>query len=457
MKVKDFFCKMKDSVVDFFKRFVRGDLWTKLSYLVMGSSCFRHKQFVRGFVFLAIQVCYLVFMASTGMYWLSKLDTLGDAVQHEVWNEVDQIFQVVQGDNSLLILLFGSATIIISIAAFFVYVLNTKNAYKNQELNKNGKKINKFKDDVAELLDNKFYITILTGPVVTITVFIIIPLIFMILLAFTNYNRYTQPPGNLFTWVGFDNFINLFGGNQVQTNTFVSLFVWTIIWAVCATFLNYILGMVLALIINKKGIKFKGMWRTIFVITIAVPQFVSLMLMSKLLADTGALNNVILLLGGDKIPFLTNGTIAKVVVIIVNLWVGIPYTMLSTTGILMNIPADLYEAARIDGANSYQQFRKITLPYMMHVMTPYLITSFIGNINNFNVIFLLTGGGPNSLEFFKAGETDLLITWLYKLTQQEQEFALAGAVGIIIFVICATLSLITFNKSSALQQEDQFK
>ena len=163
------------------------------------------------------------------------------------------------------------------------------------------------------------------------------------------------------------------------------------------------------------------MWRTIFVITIAVPQFVSLMLMSKLLHEQGALNNLLLSLGWiDKaIPFLTDATNAEIVVIIINLWVGVSYSMLITNGILMNIPSDLYEAAKIDGASPVKSFFYITLPYMLHVTTPYLITQFVGNINNFNVIFLLTDGDPKSLNIYQAGETDLLVTWLYKLTVNE--------------------------------------
>jgi arabinogalactan oligomer/maltooligosaccharide transport system permease protein len=122
----------------------------------------------------------------------------------------------------------------------------------------------------------------------------------------------------------------------------------------------------------------------------------------------------------------------------------------------MNIPADLYEASRIDGANSFQQFIYITLPYMLHVTTPYMITQFVGNINNFNVIYLLTGGGPLSLDLYQAGSSDLLVTWLYKLTVNEQNYALASTIGILIFIICATLSLITYNKTSAVQEEDTF-
>ncbi|MBE6114411.1 MAG: sugar ABC transporter permease [Erysipelotrichaceae bacterium] len=437
--------------------FKMGDTATRMSYVVMGAGSLLRKQYGKGILYLLVQIAFTVFMITNGIYYLSMLPTLGINEQGRVWDEVDQIYRVVKGDNSMLLLLFGMAVVIVCVVFIGIYLMNTDSAYKNQKLLESGKKLPSFKDDLKTYLDERFHVTVLSLPVLSLTLFTIIPIIFMIAMAFTNYDKNHQPPGNLFTWVGLDNFTNVLWKNPLWSKTFVSLFIWTIIWAFFATFLNYILGMILAMIINKKGIKLKGMWRTIFVITIAVPQFVSLMLMSKLLADTGAINNVLQLFGRQPIHFLTNGTIAKIVVIVINLWVGIPYTMLITSGILMNIPQDLYESATIDGAGPVTQFFKITLPYMLHVTTPYLITQFIGNINNFNVIYLLTAGDPKSLNYYQAGETDLLITWLFKLTTVEQNYAVASVIGIIIFIICAVVSLITFNKSSAMTKEDEFQ
>ena len=157
----------------------------------------------------------------------------------------------------------------------------------------------------------------------------------------------------------------------------------------------------------------------------------------------------------DEINFLTDPMLAKITVIVVNVWVGIPYSMLITSGVLLNIPEDIYEASRLDGATARQQFFYITLPYMLHITAPYLITQFVGNINNFNVIYLLTGGGPASLKLYKGGETDLLVTWLYKLTVLEKNYALASTIGIIIFVIVSVLSLIVYNNIGAVKKEDE--
>ncbi len=327
-----------------------------------------------------------------------------------------------------------------------------------------------FKQQVAELLNEKFSITVLLLPTIGVVIFTIVPLIFMILVAFTNFNSDHQPPLNLFTWVGFDNFIELFSGGIAESsklpNTLISLTTWTIIWAIFATFTNYIFGMVLALIINRKGIRLKKLWRTVFVITIAIPQFITLLVISRLLADTGPLVSALAELVGDpelKLRLLSdtsfNGLLPRIMVIVVNLWVGMPYTMLMTSGILMNIPEDLYESARIDGASSNTQFWKITLPYMLFVTGPYLITSFVGNINNFGVIFFLTGGGPADNALYEAGKTDLLITWLYKLTvtAPEKQYALASTIGIFVFIVCSFISIIMYSKTGAVTKEEDFQ
>lgn len=157
-------------------------------------------------------------------------------------------------------------------------------------------------------------------------------------------------------------------------------------------------------------------------------------------------------------PFLSDANWARVTIIVVNMWVGIPYTMLISSGLLMNIPEDLYESARIDGANAVQQFTKITFPYIFFVLTPYLITTFVGNINNFNVIYFLTGGGPGDTINYSnaAGQTDLLVTWLYKLTADQKDYKLAAVIGILVFIVCAIGSLITFNMSKAAKNEEEF-
>jgi arabinogalactan oligomer/maltooligosaccharide transport system permease protein len=211
------------------------------------------------------------------------------------------------------------------------------------------------------------------------------------------------------------------------------------------------------MVINRKDTKWKGFWRFCFVLSIAVPQFVSLMTMNIMLQPSRAVNVLLRNLGliSKPIPFGTNAMVARITIIVINLWVGIPYTMIQVTGILQNIPEDLYEAAKMDGAGPATIFFKITLPYMLFVTMPYLIATFVGNINNFNVIYLLSGGGPTYVGD-TAGQTDLLVTWLYKLTIDQQYYNLGAVIGIMTFVILTVITLTTYRNSSSYKNEEAF-
>ena len=441
--------------------FVKGDWATKLSYLIFGIGDIHKGKYYKGILFFLTEVLYALYMVFFGWTYLQKFSTLGTVQTTQDYNELGMPV-TVYGDNSMLILLYSVLSIVITILVFAVYIANIKDAYRHQVMRAEGEKPTSLKHDVREFLDGKYHITLLSFPTLMIGIFNIMPMIFMILIAFTNYDMQHLPPGTLFTWVGFDNFSSLFNfvDSATKATTFIELTKWTLIWAVIATFTNYILGMVVALMINKKGIKFKALWRTLFVIAIAVPQFVSLLLMNQMLQTNGAINIVLSYFNGGvnpEIQFLNSTTLmARMTVIIVNLWVGIPYTILSMSGILMNIPEDLYESARIDGASPVKTFTKITLPYMIFVTTPQLITQFVGNINNFNVIFLLTGGGPSTEQFYQAGRTDILVTWLFNLTMGSQDYGLAAAIGILVFIVCATLSLLIYNNSKSMKDEEAF-
>jgi len=297
----------------------------------------------------------------------------------------------------------------------------------------------------------------MTAPTAFLLVFTVLPLVYMMSMAFTNFSR----EGDrlvLFDWVGFDNFISIFNANSTVGKQFWSVLGWTLVWAFFATFLNFIAGTLLAMIINRPTIRLKGLWRTVLATTIAVPQFVSLMVMRSMLQPQGIVNRL-LENGGlisSPLPFLTDVTVARILVIAVNLWIGIPYTILQVTGVLNNIPKEQYDAAKVDGAGVFKTFMNVTLPYMMFVLTPYLITQFTGNINNFNVIYLLTRGEPMTVGG-SAGGTDLLITWLYKLSVDQQKYNLAAVIGIFTFIVLSVVALVTYNNSKSYKNEEGFK
>ena len=429
-----------------------------LSCLIMGFANIANGQIVKGLLFLAIEVGVFVYLTAQvgGIYWISMLPSLGDKEMQEIWNDEKMVYEYVMGDQSQLILLYGIAALCICLLLVFFWQLSVRSGYKAILLKKAGIKVT-IMDDVKSLFDENIHKLLMILPTAAIAVFTILPLLYMMSMAFTDYNKDNNTLV-LFNWVGLDNFKALFSSTNAIGKQFGSVLKWTLIWAFFATFLNFFLGTFVAIIINRKSIKCKGLFRGCLSLTIAVPQFVSLMLIRSMLMPQGIINTMLINNGivDAALPFLTNGTWARVTVIIINLWVGIPYTIMQVTGILQNIPAEQYEAATIDGANAVQQFMNITLPYMIFVLTPYIITSFTGNINNFNVIYLLTRGDPLQIGN-TAGDTDLLVTWLYKLTVDQQKYNMGAVIGIFTFVVLAVVSLVTYRSSGSYKDEEAFK
>ena len=425
----------------------------------MGLGNLVNGQIIMGLLFLAIEVGVIAFLAvpGGGFYWISMLPSLGWREQQKVFNEETFVYEYVPGDQSQLILLYGIASLCIIALLVLIWQSSVRSGYKAVYLKKNGKHVPNIVETVKSLLDENVHKLLMALPTACLAIFTILPLLYMMSMAFTNYSK----EGDhlvLFDWVGLANFKAIFDSTSTIGKQFGSVLGWTLIWAFFATFLNFFLGTIMALIINRKTIKYKALWRGCLSMTIAVPQFVSLMVIRSMLQPEGIINRLLINAGiiSQRLPFLTDATWARVLVIIVNLWVGIPYTIMQVTGILQNIPAEQYEAATIDGANPIQQFLNITLPYMIFVLTPYIITQFTGNINNFNVIYLLTRGEPMAVGN-TAGATDLLVTWLYKLSVDQQKYNLAAVIGIFTFIVLSIVSLITYRSSGSYKDEEGFK
>ncbi len=472
-----FFVGIYTGIRNLCRNWAQGNGVTKLSYLVMGSGHITRGQTARGIIYFLLEAAFVAYMVAFGGNYLAMFfenliggGKIGRVETHisDVWDDNLGEYPVILGDNSFHVVLYGILTLFIILFFFLFWKASVKESYALEQMQIVGKKADNLRRDVSQFMDGKFHITLLSLPLVGLFLFTIVPLVTMILIAFTNYDQAHEVPKYLFSWVGFANFQELFSEGSDLGTTFWRVLSWTLIWAFFATFTSYFFGMLLAMLINKKGIKFKKLYRTMFISTIAVPQFVSLLIMSKMLdagggamgTGGGIITQWIEQIFGYHLQFGLDITTTRICIIIVNMWIGVPYSMLMCSGILMNIPADLYESARIDGASPARQFMKITLPYMLFVTGPYLITQFIGNINNFNVIYLLSGGGPGDLLQYTEGAkgTDLLITWLYKLSLgTDRNYKLASVIGILVFLISATFSLIVYNRSSAVQGEDNFQ
>ncbi len=469
--------KITDIMKQFGTSIVKGDIWVKLSLIIMGAGYFGRKQIVKGIIMTLFEVVFIAFIAGVGIPNLSKFGTLGTVQFEQEFDIVTMTNKINDYDNSFLILLLSIITLIFIVMFVVIYMANMIHVYHLQQMKAEGQRINTFKQDLRSFVNEKFHITLLTLPIAGVVIFTIVPLIIMIAVAFTNYDQNHMPPSSLFTWVGFKNFIDLFTTSTTVTfgYSFRVVLGWTFVWAIFATFTTYFGGILLAKFLNNPKTKCSKLWRTLFVVTIAVPQFVSLLVVRNFFANTGIVNALCAEWGVTDflkniglvkesltyIPFLSDPNWAKVMIILINIWVGVPYQMLIATGVLMNIPGELMESARIDGATEFQAFMKITMPYMLFITGPALITDFIKNINNFNVIFLLTQDvyvtSNQALANSNAKEVDLLVTWLFRLTSEQYNYKMASVIGCIVFIISAAFTLIMFNNMIKGDKEESFQ
>ncbi|GIO56190.1 sugar ABC transporter permease [Paenibacillus cineris] len=423
-----------------------------LSIISMGLGQIYNRQWIKGILFLLIEAFGIYYFINNLGRALWGITSLGDTPRLLVKGKW------IDGDHSIFIMIQSLITLLFLLIFIVVYVMNVRDAFHTAIKRENGQVPNSFAKSIKFVMDYKFAQAFLTLPALGILFFTIMPILFMIMLAFTNYSAPNHiPPAKLVDWVGFQTFKDLVS-LKTWSHTFFGVLTWTIIWAVLSTATTYLGGLLVALLINQQGIKFKGMWRTILVIPYAIPQLISLLVMRNMFnGQFGPINQYLGYFGLGGLPWLTDPFWAKVTVILVNMWVGIPVSMILIMGVLTTIPKDMYEAAEVDGASAYQKFRIVTLPMILFSTAPTLIMQFAGNINNFNMIFLLTNGNPVVGDYQYAGATDLLVTWLYKLTLDQNKYNMASAVGIIIFLIIAIFSIYNYRRTKSFKEEDMIQ
>src|SRR5690606_30774287 len=422
-----------------------------LSILFMGLGQIYNRQIIKGITFLVIELYLLIFWTVPFQWAMWGFTTLGETAQRR------EGFNIIQGDHSIFLMIEGILFLISFMLFLWFYYLNIRDAYKVAKKSLMGIKPNNAKQMLKNIWENGFPYLLLTPSVLFTSFLTILPLIFGVLIAFTNYSAPNHlPPKALVDWVGFETFIKLF---QMKTwsTTFYGVFTWTIIWAILATVTTFFLGLIFAVLINRQGIRLKKFWRSIFILPWAVPAFVSILIMRNIFnGQFGTLNRYLMDLGiiENAIPWLSDPLLAKVTLVVVNMWFGFPFWMVLMSGVMTNIDKELYEAAEVDGASPSQKFWKITMPLIMFATAPLAIMSFANNFNNFNLIYLMTTGGPVNMNYTYAGSTDILISWIYKLTLDNNQFAVASVVSILIFIVIATFSVINFRKTRAFKEED---
>lgn len=432
--------------------FLRWSPWqVKLSMLVMGLGQLCYGQIVKGLFYLSSFGIILTYFITSGFENLIGFFTLG-STEENLWLGIP-------GDNSLTMMILGLFSIVILIFAVVLYITNVKDAVYTARQKEQGKPVHKFRQTLQNAADGKFHITALSVPMVGVAVFSILPIVFMICIAFTDLGGDVVYP-KLANW-SFSAWKKILSLGKIG-GTFVKILGWNIIWAVASTALNFAVGLGMALLLNKKNVKGSKFWRAFPVLAYAIPGFISMLGFKFMFSQSGPINYYLDEAGLMRIFFLTNDASAKWwargIGLFVNAWISTPSIMLMTTGILSNINTDLYEAASLDGASPFQQFKKITLPFVIFSTTPVLISQFVGNFNNFGIFFFLRSGViSNYADYFLASDTDLLINWLYKLSVDNNYYSIGAAISLIIFVITAALSLSVYVRSAAYNQEDTYQ
>lgn len=418
------------------------------STFIMGLGQLLYKQYIKGLMYLFLFIGFLFYLVMYGIDGINGLITLGTK-KADTWLGI-------KGDNSILLLIMGILSCILILLFVLVYISNIKDVKRTAKRVAMARKPLTFKEEIRGLLDKNFYASVLFLPVLGVCIFNIVPIIFMIVLAFTNYGGNIIPP-ELVDWVGFQNFKNILSLSQFAP-TFFKILQWNVIWAALSTFINYFGGLFLALLLNKKNVKAKAFWRAFPVLAYAIPGFITLLAFKFMFSYGGPINQLITAAGHRAIGFLDLDAkwIARFIGLGINAWICIPTTMLLATGILSNMDESLYEAAKIDGASSWKRFIKITFPFVLFSTTPVLISQFMGNFNNFGIFYFLRGGLYLD-GYFLASDTDLLINWLYNLSIDNNYYSIGAAISLVIFLLTSTFSLAIYVRSHSYKEEDTFQ
>ncbi|QGH63806.1 ABC transporter permease subunit [Serratia proteamaculans] len=407
--------------------------------LIPGFGQFYHRQWAKGLIFL------LLLSSFVGVSWkflterLWGLYTLGSEVPRD-----NSIFLLAEGILSVLVIGFGLT----------IYALSLRDAWVNGRKRDAGMALNSVRKQYQMLLSEGFPYLMITPGFILLVFVVIFPILFGFSIAFTNYNLYHTPPAKLVDWVGFKNFINIFT-LSIWRSTFFDVLQWTVVWTLLATTLQCTVGVLLAILVNQKDLRFKPLIRTIFILPWAVPGFVTILVFAGMFNDSfGVINNAILAFFGiAPKAWMTDPFWTKTALILMQTWLGFPFVFAMTTGVLQAIPDDLYEAATMDGASTLTKLRTITLPLVLYSIAPIIITQYTFNFNNFNIIYLFNNGGP-AVAGSNAGGTDILVSWIYKLTMSSSQYAIAATITILLSIFVVGIALWQFRATHSFKNDN---
>ncbi len=439
------------------------------SAVVCGSGQVLNRQYLKAIVFFLAQALFWFIELSTGTLNVITGNYQNKELPGAIFREAGYFTKGIWGvitlgntprtgtsqaiyDHSIALLINGLIAIVILLIFFFIYVWCIRDAYKTRANIEKGI-IKTSREYVEDLWEDAFEYIMITPATILVAFVSLIPIAFAFLTSFTNYNTNNIPPKNIVEWVGFDTYIDIIT-IPIWGKTFLGVLAWTVIWSFIASFTVYSLGLLQAVLINNKFVKGKRFWRSIYILPWAIPSFVSILVFRTMLNVNGPINTMLMDAGliDEKIRFLTDPFNAKVIIILVNMWLGFPYFMALISGVLGTISEEIYEAASIDGANGVQKFWALTLPIVIQATAPLIVFNLTFNFNNFQIIYFLTDGGPANPNYIMAGHSDILISWIYKLTLDNRMYNYASVFSIFIFIIIASFSTWNLLRTRAFKE-----
>jgi len=409
-----------------------------LSAIFMGSGQIYNKQWTKGTIFIILNTVIILLMKFL-FNSIQGFISLGD---------------IPRQDHSLYLMVRGIIALFILFSFLMIYIYNIKDAYRTRKAIEQNCFILSNKINIRKIKDSSFPFIILIPSLFLILVVAAVPLIFMISLAFTNYDLYHVPPARLVDWVSLENFKNIFTLDSWK-RTIISTFSWSIIWTIGSVATTFFLGLFIAVILNNPKIKYRSIFRTIMIFPWVIPPFVMLLGFRGFFNSSfGPANILLKSIGLLEIHWFQSVFWARVMVLIVNLYLGFPFFMILCSGIIQSIDTNLYEAATVDGAGNWKAFWNITFPLVMYSAAPLLIMSLATSFYNFNGIYLLTGGGPPIQGLRGAGGTDILISWVFKISFDTlYKYNYAAVISLIIFIIIASISIWNLRKTRQFKEE----
>ena len=416
-------------------------IFSYLTFLIPGLGQFLNKQYMKAiFFFIGSLFIYLVAIP----YALGYGNFQGDGVAG--------LISLAEGgkrlDKSIIFMIEGIIAIMLLLISLFILYISFKDVNTVEKNKIKGIRPNLWFETKANILTEGFPYLVITPASLAVIFIILVPITTTILISFTNYDPNNQ---SKFTWAGLQNYKLLALGQGVAGRAFWPIVVWTIIWTFSSTTLAIAIGFILSLIANQERIRFKGFFRTVYLLPWAVPAFISIMFFSQMLSINGPLTQLLNNVFGVTLDIKNNTLQTRTTLILLQGWLGSSYVFLLSTGILQGIPSDLYEAAEIDGATGFKKTMRITIPLVLFQTAPLLIGQYTFNFNNFSIIHLFNGGGPFNPSVYGnvAGSTDLLISYIYKLTINSNYQGMGAAVTIVVSLVLMFFSWLGFRNTKA--------